>query len=169
MVLSRFWLVIFISSLVFILVGISFNQQYSIDSVINGKQNDPILIGEKYLFQLPNALKDTLKKTPEGTLVFNLNEADADTTYQLTDGQVKIFSGVQKTDGLLPTAKSTILALCCRWKEWNGVRSSWVAVVMVVLAWGASIVDARPVTGLPHGGMLHPCPSGARPPASPTR
>ncbi len=109
MVLSRFWLVIFISSLVFILVGISFNQQYSIDSVINGKQNDPILIGEKYLFQLPSALKDTLKKTPEGTLVFNLNEADADTTYQLTDGQVKIFSGVQKTDGLLPTAKSTIL------------------------------------------------------------
>ena len=32
-----------------------------------------------------------------------------DTTYQLTEQQVKIFSGVQKTDGLLPTAKSTIL------------------------------------------------------------
>ncbi len=109
MVLSRFWLIIFISSLVFILVGISFNQQYSIDSVINGKQNDPVLIGEKYLFQLPSALKDTLKKAPEGTLVFNLNEADADTTFLLTDHQVKIFSGVQKTDGLLPTAKSTIL------------------------------------------------------------
>ena len=29
-----------------------------------------------------------------------------------------------------------------------------VAVVMVVLAWGASIVDAPPGTGLPHGGML---------------
>jgi spore maturation protein SpmA/spore maturation protein SpmB len=109
MVLSRFWLVIFISSLVFILVGISFNQQYSIDSVINGKQNDPVLIGEKYLFQLPSALKDSLKKTPEGRLVFNFNEADVDTTYQLTEQQVKIFSGVQKTDGLLPTAKSTIL------------------------------------------------------------
>ena len=109
MVLSRFWLVIFISSLVFILVGISFNQQYSIDSVINGKQNDPVLIGEKYLFKLPSALKDSLKKAPEGRLVFNLNEADVDTTYQLTEQQVKIFSGVQKTDGLLPTAKSTIL------------------------------------------------------------
>jgi hypothetical protein len=81
MVLSRFWLIIFISSLVFILVGVSFNQQYSIDSVINGKKDDPFLIGEKYLFQLPKALKDTLKISPEGTVVFNVNELDADTTY----------------------------------------------------------------------------------------
>jgi len=109
MVLSRFWLIIFISSLIFILVGVSFNQQYSIDSVINGKKDDPILIGEKYLFQLPIALKDTLKTSPEGTVVFNVNELDADTTYVNSEGQVRIYSGVQKTDGLLPTAKSTIL------------------------------------------------------------
>lgn len=109
MVLSRFWLIIFISSLVFILVGVSFNQQYSIDSVINGIKDDPVLIGEKYLFQLPNSLKDTLKSSPEGTVVFNVNELDADTTYVNSEGQVRIYSGVQKTDGLLPTAKSTIL------------------------------------------------------------
>jgi spore maturation protein SpmA len=109
MVLSRFWLIIFISSLIFILVGVSFNQQYSIDSVINGKKDDPVLIGEKYLFQLPKALKDTLKTSPEGTVVFNVNELDADTTYVNSEGQVRIYSGVQKTDGLLPTAKSTIL------------------------------------------------------------
>jgi len=109
MVLSRFWLIIFISSLVFILVGISFNQQYSIDSVINGKKDDPVLIGEKYLFQLPNSLKDTLKRSPEGTVVFNANDTDADTTYVNSEGQVRIYSGLQKTDGLLPTAKSTIL------------------------------------------------------------
>ena len=109
MVLSRFWLIIFISSLVFILAGISFNQQYSIDSVINGKKDDPVLIGEKYLFQLPNSLKDTLKRSPEGTVVFNANDTDADTTYVNSEGQVRIYSGLQKTDGLLPTAKSTIL------------------------------------------------------------
>jgi spore maturation protein SpmA len=109
MVLSRFWLIIFISSLVFILVGVSFNQQYSIDSVINGIKDDPVLIDEKYLFQLPNSLKDTLKNSPEGTVVFNVNELDADTTYVNSEGQVRIYSGVQKTDGLLPTAKSTIL------------------------------------------------------------
>ena len=109
MVLSRFWLIIFISSLVFILVGISFNHQYSIDSVINGKKDDPVLIGEKYLFQLPNSLKDTLKRSPEGTVVFNANDTDADTTYVNSEGQVRIYSGLQKTDGLLPTAKSTIL------------------------------------------------------------
>ena len=109
MVLSRFWLIIFISSLVFILVGISFNHQYSIDSVINGKKDDPVLIGEKYLFQLPNSIKDTLKRSPEGTVVFNANDTDADTTYVNSEGQVRIYSGLQKTDGLLPTAKSTIL------------------------------------------------------------
>ena len=109
MVLSRFWLIIFISSLIFILVGVSFNQQYSIDSVINGIKDDPVLIDEKYLFQLPNSLKDTLKSSPEGTVVFNVNELDADTTYVNSEGQVRIYSGVQKTDGLLPTAKSTIL------------------------------------------------------------
>lgn len=109
MVLSRFWLIIFISSLVFVLVGITFNEQYSIDSVINGKKDDPVLIGEKYLFQLPKTLKDTLKSNPEGRVTVNVNLSNPDTTYVLAEGQVRIFSGLQKTDGLLPTAKSTIL------------------------------------------------------------
>ena len=109
MVLSRFWLIIFISSLVFVLVGITFNEQYSIDSVINGKKDDPVLIGEKYLFQLPKTLKDTLKSNPEGKVTVNVNLSNPDTTYVLAEGQVRIFSGLQKTDGLLPTAKATIL------------------------------------------------------------
>jgi spore maturation protein SpmA len=107
MVLSRFWLIIFISSLVFILGGLFFNDSYTIDHVINGKKDDAILRNEKYLFQLPKSLRDTLKVS--GTVVVNKNLDDVDTTYVLGEKSVKIFSGVQKTDGLLPTAKNSVI------------------------------------------------------------
>ncbi|NBV91710.1 MAG: spore maturation protein, partial [Flavobacteriia bacterium] len=107
MVLSRFWLIIFISSLVFILGGLFFNDSYTIDHVINGKKDDAILRNEKYLFQLPKSLRDTLKVA--GTVVVNKNLDDVDTTYVLGEKSVKIFSGVQKTDGLLPTAKNSVI------------------------------------------------------------
>lgn len=109
MVLSRFWLIIFISSLVFILLGLAFNKQYSIDSVINGTKDSPVLVGEKYISDIHGSLKDTLRKNPNVSIVINVNLKDPDTTYFNAGGQVRIFSGVQKTDGLLPTAKSTII------------------------------------------------------------
>ena len=47
MVLSRFWLVIFISSIVFVVVSLFSSNTYTIDYVLNGKKDDPILISEK--------------------------------------------------------------------------------------------------------------------------
>jgi spore maturation protein SpmA/spore maturation protein SpmB len=111
MVLSRFWLVIFISSIIFIVISLFSSNQYSIDFVLNGKKDDPFLIGETYLNKLPQSLQDTLKKVPEIFVNINLNEKDVDTNYIFKNKTVQIYSGVQKSDGLLATCKNTLLDL----------------------------------------------------------
>lgn len=111
MVLSRFWLVIFISSIVFIVVSLFTANTYTIDSVINGKKDDPILISEKYIDQLPAFIKDSIKKAPDQSIIINRDTLTPDTTYVYKNKTVKIYSGLQKSDGLLPTCKSTLLDL----------------------------------------------------------
>ncbi|KGO87498.1 nucleoside recognition domain-containing protein [Flavobacterium suncheonense] len=111
MVLSRFWLVIFISSIAFVVIGLFSGNSYSIDYVLNGKKDEPILIAEKYLNEVPVFIKDSLEKAPENTIVINTVTSDPDTTYVYKNKTVKIFSDVQKSDGLLPTCKSTLVDL----------------------------------------------------------
>lgn len=111
MVLSRFWLVIFISSIAFVVIGLFTGNSYSIDYVLNGKKDEPILISEKYLNEVPVFIKDSIEKAPENTIVINKIESNPDTTYVYKNKTVKIFSGVQKSDGLLPTCKNTLLDL----------------------------------------------------------
>jgi len=108
MVLSRFWLIIFISSILFIVTGLFLGESYSIDHVLNGKKDDPILVGEKYLGQLPYSLRDTLKTSPEGVVNVNIDTLNADTTYIFKNKSVQIYSGVQKSDGLLETCKVSL-------------------------------------------------------------
>ena len=111
MVLSRFWLVIFISSILFVVVSLSIGNSYTIDYVLNGKKDDPILLSEKYIHQLPVFIKDSIEKAPEQTMIVNRDTLNADTTYVYKNKTVKLFSGVQKSDGLLPTCKNTLLDL----------------------------------------------------------
>jgi len=111
MVLSRFWLVIFISSIAFVVIGLFTGNSYSIDYVLNGKKDEPILISEKYLNEVPAFIKDSIEKAPENTIVINTIDTNPDTTYVYKNKTVKIFSGVQKSDGLLPTCKNTLLDL----------------------------------------------------------
>ncbi len=111
MVLSRFWLAIFVSSIVFIVVSLATSNSYSIDYILNGKKDDPMLVSEKYLKDLPTALQDSILKADEQTFVVNRNASDADTTYVFKSKTVKVYSGLQKSDGLLPTAKNTVLDL----------------------------------------------------------
>lgn len=107
MVLSRFWLIIFISSIIFVVAGLFTSQTYSIDHVLNGKKDDPILVGEKYLYQLPGSIRDSLKNSSESIFV----NASSDTTYEMKNKTVRIYSGVQKSDGLLETCKSSLFDL----------------------------------------------------------
>ena len=111
MVLSRFWLVIFISSIVFIVVSLFSGNSYTIDFVLNGKKDDPILISEKYIDQLPAFIKDSIASAPDKTMVINNITYNPDTTYVYSAKTVKIYSGIQKSDGLLPTCKSTLIDL----------------------------------------------------------
>jgi spore maturation protein SpmA/spore maturation protein SpmB len=111
MVLSRFWLVIFISSILFVVTGVFTSRNYSIDFVLNGKKDNPVLIGEKFMGQLPKDLRDSLKKSAEGSFVINKNEKDPDTTYVFKNKTVQVYSGVQKSDGLLETCKNSLTDL----------------------------------------------------------
>lgn len=111
MVLSRFWLVIFISSIAFVLISLFSGNSYTLDFMINGKKDDPIIISEKYLNQIPAFIKDSIEKAPDQTIVIDRIASNPDTTYVYSAKTVKIFSGVQKSDGLLPTCKSTLLDL----------------------------------------------------------
>jgi spore maturation protein SpmA/spore maturation protein SpmB len=111
MVLSRFWLAIFISSIAFIVISLFTGNTYTIDYVLNGKKDEPILISEKYIDQVPVFIRDSIKNAPDNTIIINRDEANADTTYVYKNKTVKIFSGVQKSDGLLPTCKSTLVDL----------------------------------------------------------
>lgn len=108
MVLSRFWLVIFISSILFIVVGFFSGNFYTVDHVLNGKKDDSILVSEKYIQELPKYIQDSIQKSDAKTYVVNFNTADADTTYVYKNQTVKIYSGVQKSDGLLATCKSSL-------------------------------------------------------------
>ncbi|MDN3675472.1 nucleoside recognition domain-containing protein [Flavobacterium branchiarum] len=111
MVLSRFWLAIFISSIAFIVISLFTGNTYTIDYVLNGKKDEPILISEKYIDQIPAFVRDSIKNAPDQTIIINYDASNADTTYVYKNKTVKIFSGVQKSDGLLPTCKSTLVDL----------------------------------------------------------
>lgn len=111
MVLSRFWLVIFISSIFFIVAGLFTSNHYSIDYMLNGKKDNPVLIGEQYLTKLPKSLQDSLKIAPESTVIVDFNSSDVDTTYVYKNKTVQIYSGLQKSDGLLETCKTSLFDL----------------------------------------------------------
>jgi spore maturation protein SpmA/spore maturation protein SpmB len=91
--------------------GVFTSRNYSIDFVLNGKKDSPVLVSEKYLSQLPNSLRDSLKYSLNGSVVINKNEKDRDTTYVLKNKTVQVYSGLQKSDGLLETCKNSLTDL----------------------------------------------------------
>jgi hypothetical protein len=90
MVLSRFWLTIFISSIVFVIFSLFTGNNYTIDFVLNGKKDDPILVSEKYLQDVPAFIKDSIEKAPDKTMVINRDTLNIDSTYVLSNKTIKI-------------------------------------------------------------------------------
>ncbi len=111
MALSRFWLVIIISSILYVLALLSFGGTYSIDGIVNGKKDDPIVIKEIFLSQLSPALQDSLQHAADKKMVIKAAQSKFDTTYTLDKNIVKITAGKLGTDGILPTCKSTLIDL----------------------------------------------------------
>jgi spore maturation protein SpmA/spore maturation protein SpmB len=54
---------------------------------------------------------DSIKNAAEQTMIIDRDTLNADTTYIYKAKTVKIYSGVQKSDGLLPTCKNSLLDL----------------------------------------------------------
>ena len=90
MVLSRFWLVIFVASIAFVIFSLFSGDSYSIDYVLNGKKDDPILISEKYLNEIPKFIQDSIQKSEEKSFVINRDTLNADTTYVYKNQTVKV-------------------------------------------------------------------------------
>lgn len=106
MALSRFWLIIILTSVLYILALLFSGNSYSIDYVVNGKKDDPIIRSEQYLKDLPIPLQDSLRAAKDKRF-----KGAGDTLYILENNIVKITQGKQATDGILPTCKNTIFDL----------------------------------------------------------
>jgi len=96
-------------SILYILVMLATGRLYTIAHVVNGKQNDPLLVAE-----IP--AKDFSQKDPARFAALETNKVtglqSGDTLYQLTDnGMVQISVGRQRADGIFVTCKNTILDL----------------------------------------------------------
>ena len=106
MALSRFWLVIILGSITYILALLFTGNYYSIEFAVNGKKDDPIVKQEVFFKNLPQALRDTLQKSKDGRYM-----QGKDSLYILDNNVVRICVGKQQTDGILPTCKNTIFDL----------------------------------------------------------
>ena len=109
MVLSRFWLVIFISSIIFVVFSLFSGSTYTIDYVLNGEKGDRILVSEKYIDEVPAFVRDSIQLKADKTMIVNRDLSNIDTTYVYKNQTVQIYSGVQKSDGLLATCKSSLV------------------------------------------------------------
>jgi spore maturation protein SpmA len=107
MALSRFWSFIIVCSIVYIFFLLGTGRQYTIGNIVNGKQNDAIIISEINVQAL--AQKDSLlllNITANKTSGFQ----QGDTLYRLNDsGVIEISTGKQSADGIFPTCKNTIM------------------------------------------------------------
>lgn len=108
MVLSRFWLIIVLSSIFYVLVLLFNGSLYSIDHLVNGKRDEPLLVKEVYLEQLPAATQTLLTSAKDSTVMLKGVPPQKDSVLTLSKHVVRITSGKQQADGVLPTAKSTI-------------------------------------------------------------
>jgi spore maturation protein SpmA len=111
MVLSRFWLIITISSVLFIVITLFMGNIYSADYILNGKKEDPLLHREYYMNELPQVIQDSLNNSADHTYVKNIDTLDMDSIYVFKNQTVKLYSGKQKSDGLLQTCKNSLLDL----------------------------------------------------------
>lgn len=109
MALSRFWSVILISSVAYLFYLLISGQLYTLNPVVNGSQNDPLLVAEWDSVSFSTA-------NPELFLLIKNNSSheffEDGKTYILTDKNVvEVYSGKQQADGIFVTCKNTIMNL----------------------------------------------------------
>lgn len=109
MILSRFWSFIIAGSIIYLLVMLSTGRLYTIGNVVNGKQNDPVLISERPVADFQST--DTAFYSALVQAGTN-GVQRGDTAYVLNEGGiVQITTGKQPADGIFITCKNTLLDL----------------------------------------------------------
>jgi spore maturation protein SpmA len=106
MALSRFWSWMIAISAIYIFYLLFVNRLYSLNGLVNGKQNDAVLVAELPMsnFAGDTAFISALKANSAAGLV------QTDTTYKLlANGAVEVSAGKQAADGIFPTCKNTIM------------------------------------------------------------
>ena len=106
MALSRFWSFIFAGSILYLFVLLLSGRIYSIGNVVNGAQNDPILVEEisPESFQHSDSIFYQQLLINKGVLQQKENRQ-----YKLTDkNSIEIYDGKQASDGVFVTCKNTI-------------------------------------------------------------
>lgn len=113
MALSRFWTFILILSIGYVLVMLATGRQYSLGTLVNGKQGEPITVAELDTNSAMGAsLKAELMGSATGSVVKTDYETKRDITYTLTtSGTVRGSHGTVAADGLFATCRNTITDL----------------------------------------------------------
>ncbi len=107
MALSRFWTFILILSIGYVLVMLAMGRQYSLGTLVNGKQGEALVVAEwdTLTWRGPLPLADLRAAGSAGV-------QHGDTLYTLSaTGVVKATAGVQPADGLFATCRNTITDL----------------------------------------------------------
>ena len=107
MALSRFWSFIIACSILYIFFLLLSGRTYTIGNVVNGAQNDPILVAEYDAGQFHQS--DSLHYA-NAAMNANAGFVQGDTTWTLTDkGTVEVHAGKQQADGVFVTCRNTIM------------------------------------------------------------
>ena len=109
MALSRFWSYMIVSSIVYIFYMMLSGGVYSLGSIVNGKQNEPLVVGEytRDVLQQKDSVLFANIVANKGTGYLH-----ADTLYRLLEnGVIEICVGKQQADGIFATCKNTIMDL----------------------------------------------------------
>lgn len=109
MALSRFWGILFITSIVFLLGSFFFTgKPYSLDGMISGAKGDKVLISERAVAQVP---PQEMAQIQAQMAAAAKEKAPKGRSYVVEGGILRTYDGTQAADGLLPTAKNTITDL----------------------------------------------------------
>ncbi len=105
MALSRFWTFILLLSIIYVLVMLGTGRQYSLGSLINGKQGEALVVAE---FDTASYADSEVLRT----LQVAGSVQHGDTLYSLSKSGALVKSvGTQPTDGLFATCRNTITDL----------------------------------------------------------
>ncbi len=114
MALSRFWSFIIVLSVIYLFVMLAIGRQYTLSSIVNGKQNDPIVAAEYTPDELKQLYPEAYFRIISNKIEISPKFGQAENSEKDTviigkeNGNFELLIGKQPADGIFPTCKNTI-------------------------------------------------------------